>query len=125
MNQGFRIAMKPVAYGRPRCVVRNGKPAFFTPERTRAAINMIRRELIRQGAVKHEGAVSVDIIFYFATKTRIGQFHIVKPDLDNCVKLVIESGIGILFDDDSQVVHIISSKLYSDEDSIVLKTRQL
>ena len=41
-------------------------------------------------------------------------FHVTKPDLDNCLKLVLDALNGVFFLDDRQIMHINAYKLYGD-----------
>jgi Holliday junction resolvase RusA-like endonuclease len=48
-------------------------------------------------------------------------FHIVKPDLDNCIKGVKDALKGIAWNDDSQVISIHAMKSYADEPGVKIR----
>jgi len=45
----------------------------------------------------------------------------VKPDLDNCIKIVADSLNGIAYKDDSQIVSVVANKFYSDAPRLEIK----
>ena len=45
----------------------------------------------------------------------------IKPDLDNCVKIVADSLNGIAYKDDSQIVSVVADKYYSDTPRLELR----
>ncbi len=59
-------------------------------------------------------AVSMIVVFYFAkpmsAKKRV--FPTVKPDLDKCLRAILDGLSGITYKDDSQVVEVRMTKLY-------------
>jgi len=46
--------------------------------------------------------------------------HTGKPDLDNLAKLVLDAANGILWDDDSQIIKLHLSKMYSGKPGYIL-----
>jgi Holliday junction resolvase RusA-like endonuclease len=50
--------------------------------------------------------------------------HNGKPDLDNLIKFIKDCSRGIIYDDDSQVSHVTSSKVYSDTPKTVIEVVQ-
>ena len=64
-----------------------------------------------------QNAIKLEITFSIARpksvpKTR--QFPAVKPDLDNLVKLVTDSGNEILWRDDNLIIEILARKQYGE-----------
>lgn len=90
---------QPVSKGRPRL----GRGGTYTPERTRQAEREWRFQVLAEKGVyglpiPAAGPVSVSLWFYCATRRR--------RDLDNMVKLVLDSLNGVVWLDDSQVVQL-------------------
>ena len=50
-----------------------------------------------------------------------GKPHIVKSDLDNLIKMILDRAEGILFDNDKRIYLIRAEKYYSDEPRIELQ----
>ena len=42
-----------------------------------------------------------------------------KPDIDNCIKVILDSLNGIAYKDDSQVVSLKIEKYYADKPSLI------
>lgn len=69
------------------------------------------------------GPLSINIIFFMKIpklskpkqKTINGTPDPHRPDLDNLIKFVLDVSNGIIFKDDSQIVKIIATKIYSDK----------
>ena len=47
--------------------------------------------------------------------------HTCKPDIDNLVKFYLDCMNKIIFNDDSQVIHLSAQKFYADESKTVIK----
>jgi Holliday junction resolvase RusA-like endonuclease len=64
------------------------------------------------------GPISVDVTFYFPhtihKKNKLKRWHIIRPDLDNCVKFILDVATGITYNDDCIVSDIHARKMYSD-----------
>lgn len=110
----FTVIGKPVAKGRPR-FTKTG--IAYTPKATKEAEKAFKLAANRYAPPQpFEGPVVVDIVFSFEyikslpKKHRELSYHIKKPDLDNLVKLVLDSMNGIFFKDDSQVFRISAAK---------------
>ena len=111
---------KPQPKERPK--VYNGHG--ITPTRTRNYEAMIASLWLQKHYPTLEGAIKVDIEFYYPIpqtwskkkKEAAERFDIVptvRPDLDNLVKIVLDGLNGIAFEDDKQIALIWSQKLYS------------
>lgn len=56
---------------------------------------------------------------------RVGEtMPVVKPDIDNCVKGVFDALNKIAWNDDNQVVSLVTHKHYSDKPRIVIKLKE-
>jgi len=85
-----------------------------------------------------EGALSLQMVFYMSRpKNHFGsgkkseklkdsapEYHIKRPDIDNCEKFVMDSMSKIFWKDDSQICVLHSEKKYSDRPrtEIIIKT---
>lgn len=122
----------PVAKGRPRFSRLSG--VAYTPAKTRQAEAELRFWMHKKwcadlGLKPLAGPLHVIVRFIFkrpkSVSVKSRPFHTVKPDLSNTFKLVEDSGNGILWDDDSQIVGASIFKLYGDESKIVLSIKEV
>jgi len=117
------IPVKPQGKARAR----SGRNGHYTPTKTKDSENSIGLWLKAKGAPLFSGAVYMEIIFIFvrpkSAKKRL--YHTVKPDIDNCLKLFMDASNGILFDDDKQVVKLISEKIYGEMDCIQVLIKEV
>jgi len=108
----------PTAKGRPRFARARGHA--YTPASTRKA-ELALREAIRVACRRDRweparGQCVLEVGFELALtqaqqrKPHLPCPHVVKPDLDNLAKLVLDAANGLLWLDDSQVVRIIAAK---------------
>lgn len=71
-----------------------------------------------------QGALFVSMEFIFVKpKSAKREHHTVKPDVDNCVKAVLDNGNGILWEDDRQIIQIKATKCYGNEAKTVIRIR--
>lgn len=70
------------------------------------------------------GPLSLEVNFYFAPaqslsrKKRLasmGNYHIFRPDLSNCIKFIEDIAIGVAYKDDCIIASIYANKLYDDK----------
>lgn len=119
----FKIDGKPVGKGRPR-FTRTGQT--YTPEKTKEYERLIKTSYLESGGTLLDGYISISISAYyqipkafnrekkeFATRGII--LPVVRPDLDNVVKAILDGLNGIAYHDDSQVIGITAVKCYSEE----------
>jgi Holliday junction resolvase RusA-like endonuclease len=87
----------------------------FRSEVTREAIRAVAAlNHPRPMAAKHV-PVSIEIDFYFQKPPSISKKRtemVVRPDADKCIRSVLDSCTGVLFEDDAQVVSIVARKHY-------------
>jgi len=114
----FFLPVAPVPKSRPR-FTRTGRA--YTPPKTREA-ERAYRILLGPHAPREplSGAVSVEATFVLPkpksyAKRFYGQEHVRKPDLDNFVKLLLDTMNGTFWHDDSQIAALEASKRYQAE----------
>lgn len=105
------IPIEPVAKGRPRFT----KQGFtYTPAKTRDAEAYLRAFASQYPKFAPGLPLSVSIDFYLTKPKSVGkkrEFPIVRPDLDNYIKIV-DAFNGVLWDDDSQIIRMLARKEY-------------
>ena len=78
--------------------------------------------------------LKVSLYFYFEppkswSKKRkliaIGTYKRTKPDVDNLIKTVLDAANNHVWQDDNQVVHIDSYKMYAEESKIVMVVKEV
>jgi len=136
----FTVPGPPVGKARARIVYREGVGEYkgFTPEKTKVAEEEIGYLAHHQWAGKAllEGPVALMVRSYFPIPRSWSRkrqalalngelLPTVKPDLDNCTKLVSDALTGIIWKDDSQVIFIRGRKLYSDKPRTEISVRAL
>ena len=130
MHVVLEIPGKPQAKGRPRFT---SMGHAYTPTPTREAEKRIVAAWLEQyGNQKpHDGAVALEVITTFEppkswSKQKRAQAlagevpHLVKPDIDNLIKLVKDALNGFAYLDDSQVTRVGGSKQYGTKNSTTL-----
>jgi len=119
----FRVDMTPIGKARARTVTgRDGSVHSYTPQSTAKAEMLIRSAANREGDSFPAGTpLDMIIVAWFhrpksAPKSRI--FPVVKPDLDNVVKLVIDALSGVVYPDDNQICRFEAFKAYCKDGDI-------
>jgi len=133
----FTVYGEPVAKGRPRFSTRGKFPVAYTPEKTKAyEFEVGMMALAAMGGTKPlEGALEAFIYITYAvpesySKKRLEaclsglEKHTKKPDLDNVIKSVIDGMDKIVFDNDSQITSIHSTKVYGEVAKAEVMVRQ-
>lgn len=123
----YTITGEPIAKGRPR-FTKAGHT--YTPKKTRDAEKKIVALLKTQKPIKHEKnkPIEVEIRFFYPHRKSFTKkdkmlikkgmkYRTQKPDVDNLVKLVLDSANGILWHDDSQIVKLTASKHYEQDEA--------
>ena len=129
----FTILGKVVAKGRPR-FTRQGHT--YTPKRTRDY-----EKLVKLTAMKHfkrplTTPLRVEITVCktppksWSKKKKVDAIAgvikpTVRPDVDNYVKSILDGCDGVVFEDDKQIVELLASKVYSEEDKAIFKIKEL
>jgi len=113
------LPVDPTPKGRPR-FTQQGR--VYTPKRTKSAEDLIKemaRQQYRNGPIK--GALSVLVVFTIKRPKSVKRdYPTVKPDLDNCLKLLLDALNGITYDDDAQIIEINVSKKYGQVGNIFI-----
>ena len=129
----FTVPGEPVAKGRPR-FARAGKfVRTYTPKKSlsyenlvgwyfRASQDFTAFKDFKEADGGYEAPVSLSIVFFFTrpkSRQRVKNRGIVtprtaRPDLDNCIKNVLDGLNKVAFRDDSQVWRIEASKHETD-----------
>ena len=115
------IKTEPTAKGRAKTSYRNGRVWTYTPRKTQEAENVIKERLTRHLADKFPAHVPVKLtaVFYRTKSKYLKRSEILpvrKPDLDNLLKLLLDSMNGLLVSDDAQITTIKVSKRWTTEE---------
>lgn len=116
MQYRLEIPMEPRGKQRPR-MARSG--SVYTPKETRIAEGIIAHALAMDGAQAYKGPIEVCIYAYFTRpKSNRNAQHIVKPDIDNVAKLVLD-GCKRHFDD-KLVTRLVCEKHYAKDKPCII-----
>lgn len=97
----------------------------YTPQDTVSYENWVRLCYKQQSNKKLEGSIQATIIAYFAVPKSYSKTKRLdcvlnnlrptkKPDIDNCIKVILDSLNGIAYKDDSQIVEVIAVKKWTE-----------
>lgn len=117
----------PKPKGRPRFFRRGEHVGSYTPQQTRSfEANVLTQSVGFKPAQPLEQALALTLRFYIPpTKTMMKKKSlkeliegevlpvVVKPDLDNLVKSVVDALNGVFWLDDKQIYELTATKLYS------------
>lgn len=73
---------------------------------------VLRRVVEEEGIEKFTGPIEVRIVVS-ATRPKTSKLSHPRPDVDNYAKSVLDASNKILWDDDSQITHLLISKLWT------------
>lgn len=118
----FTVPGNPVPQSRPR-VSRYG--TYYPPKvkAYREYVSTVAKAAMR-GREPIQGALEMSCTFFFAppkstpkkTLSKLyGTYYTGKKDIDNLVKIIADSCIGICYADDSQIAVVHASKVYADK----------
>lgn len=121
----FVVPGTPVGKGRPKFARRGNFVSTYTPEKTASYENLVKvtAQAAMRGIPPFEGAVAVGIHLFVTPPASWSQkkqrealsggiYPTSKPDLDNCLKGIMDACNEIVFKDDKQVVDVVVSKRY-------------
>ncbi len=131
----FEVPGKVIGKGRPRLNSYTG--VVYTPTRTKDYELLVEQYfLLKYPRFKIlEGRIKVNIIAYFSIpkttkKTEINEMldnnisPTKKPDIDNIVKVVLDSMNKFAFRDDNQITKLEVEKKYALEDKVYIKIEE-
>jgi len=131
----FEVPGKVIGKGRPRLNTYTG--TVYTPTKTKDYETIVEQYfLLKYPKFKAlEGRLKVSIIAYFeipksTKKSDIGEMlennisPTKKPDIDNIVKVVLDSMNKFAFRDDTQITKLEVEKVYSLEEKIFIKIEE-
>ena len=131
----FEVQGKVIGKGRPRLNSYTG--VVYTPTRTKDYESLVEQYfLLKYPRFKIlEGRIKVNIIAYFSIpkttkKTEINEMldnnisPTKKPDIDNIVKVVLDSMNKFAFRDDNQITKLEVEKKYALEDKVYVKIEE-
>lgn len=90
----------------------------YTPARTKEFQNQFQRHCRKMYAdLALEVPLRVDIEFHLPKpkRTKFGYWPAVRPDLDNFIKAIMDSGNGLLWKDDALICSLFCTKVYAPE----------
>ncbi len=116
----FIIPGKPQGKARPR-VTRNGT---YTPQRTKDYQNRIKQAY--NGEYLPEKPLIATIVCYYSIAKNTSKakhrlmlegklFPLVRPDIDNVAKVILDALNGVAYKDDNLIVQLQIKKKYSDD----------
>ena len=138
MQISFTVPGNPVAKGRARAFKRGNHIGHYTPATTANYENLVKLLASQEMAGKKliDGPVSLFLNLTFAIpeswprkkkeKAIFGEIYpTVKPDLDNCQKLICDALNGVVWVDDKQVVDVRVRKYYSSKPCAVVSVEPI
>lgn len=131
----FEIPGQITGKGRPRVNTYTGRA--YTPTKTKDYELLVQQyfKLKYPRCEILEGRISVKIIAYFNIPKGINkkQKELInenqlsptkKPDIDNIIKIILDSMNKFAFKDDSQITKLEIEKVYSQEEKVYVKIEQ-
>jgi Holliday junction resolvase RusA-like endonuclease len=128
MHFEFTIPLEPVAKGRPRHT-KGGHT--YTPSKTRKAEQDLRYFLSKEWGNRPTltGPLKLFARFTFQRPKSVSEqkrpYHCVRPDAENCLKLLQDAGSKLVWNDDCQFVIATVEKVYSETPSIYLHVTEV
>jgi len=119
-NMKIIVNALPVGKARPRVVRQGNRVMTFTPKKTTEFEGMIREQVSKYPENSRffdaDVPLSISIVYGIpkpksAPKKRL--YPIVKPDLDNLNKSVLDALEKFAYKSDSQIVRIVAAKIYN------------
>jgi Holliday junction resolvase RusA-like endonuclease len=137
MEINFTVYGEPIAQGRGRATVVNGRPVVYDPAKSRDFKSYVRQEALKvKPDVPFQGAVKLTVVAYRAIPSSFGKkkhelattgeiLPITKPDAKNLLAGVEDALKGIVWRDDSLVTDVTVRKRYSDTPRIEVTVKEL
>ena len=131
----FEVPGKIVGKGRPRLNTYTG--SIYTPAKTKDYETLVEQYfLLKYPKIQpFEGRVKINIIAYISIPKATKKADIPemldnnisptkKPDIDNIVKVILDSMNKFAFKDDNQITRLEVEKKYSLEDKVYIKIEE-
>lgn len=122
----FDLDLAPTPKGRPRF----GNGRVFTPPKTKTATleaGHLLANMFKGYPLK--GPLKIEFVFELSRPKSVPEkkrkYPIVKPDIDNLVKLYCDAMNGIVYEDDTQICSLVASKYYKSSGHIKIKVWKL
>lgn len=132
------IQGEPVGKGRPRVATRGKFAHAYTPLKTKNYETLIKNSYLSNYTYEDmlHGPIEANIKAYFSIpsstpKKHLFKFtnnyekHIKKPDIDNVIKSIFDSLNNLAFDDDSNIIKLNATKLYSENPRVELVLKEV
>ena len=133
----FEVKCNPVGKGRPRFARHKNFVKVYTPQKTAEFENIVRNQatILFKNQPLFETPIQVNLIAYFPIPKSFNKrqkqqalnneiFPTKKPDIDNIVKVVLDSMNKFAFKDDNQITKLDVEKRYSLDDKIFIKIEE-
>ena len=127
----FTVFSKPVGKGRPRFARHGNYVSTYNTKSTTEYEKLVKLSAIEQCKdqlnKEYTGLVKMSIKAYFKPNKSIskkqqdlliGQPYLKKSDIDNIIKIIMDSLNGVAYKDDNQVAIISAEKVYDDEERV-------
>lgn len=124
MTQEFFIQTIPQAQARARFARMGNFVKTYDPAKCKDYKSDLKWQIIEQHPKKIIGPITMVVDFLMPRpKNHFGAkglkatapiFHTTRPDVDNCIKALMDCAKGILWDDDTQVAVLVATKKYSE-----------
>lgn len=135
MQVTFEIPGEPRGKGRPRFSMSHGYVRTYTDDKTAAYENLVKmayKNAAQGNRFADDAPLAVDITAYYSIPKsasmkkqdlmRSGEIRpLKKVDIDNLVKVVLDSLNGIAYRDDVQVVECQVRKFYADDPKVLVE----
>jgi len=123
----FHFELDPTPKGRPRFTNRGKFTSVYTPKKTKDYEENIKFLAMEQYDGKPlTGALKCEIVFYLRRPKSVKRkYPVVKADLDNYLKSLLDSLNNIAYKDDAQIITITASKYYATSGRIEVKISEV
>ena len=129
----LEIKGTPIGKARPRL----SRYGTYTPEKTKkyeeyVKLCYINKYNIEQTPTEKPLKAKITVFFEVPTsyskkkkKELIGQPHANRPDIDNIVKIILDSLNGLAYKDDNQIAKLEVEKVYGEQAKVILEIEEV
>jgi len=137
MKVKFTVMGTPMVKKRPRASMRNGHAVVYTPKDTVNYENLVRYTYQSDVGIKLEGAIEMNVKAYFPIPKSVSKKqHALmatekepcikhRGDIDNVCKVLMDSILGVAYDDDRQIYKLTGEKWYSENPRVEIEMRDM